>query len=226
MHSLKSYPVTERPREKLLCHGATSLSDAELLAVLLSSGHAGRCVRTMAHDLLHTLGSLSAVVTAPMVDLQRINGVGQARYAQLQAAFEIIRRHLEAPLRERNVMSCVGDAKRYISAQLKDCRAEKFGMLLLDSQHQLLAFRIMFVGTINSAVVYPRELVRQVIADHAAAVILVHNHPSGIAEPSDADIRLTHDVRAAMAMIDVEVLDHFIVGGPHVVSLAQRGVLS
>ena len=225
MQLLKTRPVSERPREKLLTYGVATLSDAELLAVLLATGQSGRCALTLAHDILERLGSLSGVVTASQSDFQQVSGIGQARYAQIQAAFEIIRRHLETPLRQRDVMSSAGEAKRYISAQLKDCCEEKFGMLLLDSQHQLLAFRIMFSGTINSAAVYPRELVRQVIADNAAAVILVHNHPSGIAEPSDADIRLTHDVRAAMAMIDVSVLDHFIVGGAHVVSLAQRGLL-
>ncbi|GGW85202.1 RadC family protein [Alteromonas halophila] len=226
MNALNTWPVKDRPREKLLARGGHALTDAELLAVLLGTGQSGRCALTLAHDMIRALGSLSAVVTSTQDEFLSVRGIGATRYAQLQAAFEIIRRHLETPLRRNDVMSCAGDAKRYISAQLKDCSEEKFGMLLLDSQHQLIAFRIMFSGTINSAAVYPRELVRQVIADKAAAVILVHNHPSGVAEPSDADIRLTRDVTAALAMIDVSVLDHFIVGDVHVVSLAQRGLLS
>ncbi|MEW9798058.1 DNA repair protein RadC [Alteromonas lipolytica] len=223
---MKAWPVMERPREKLLYRGVNSLSDAELLAVLLGTGQKGKCVLTLARAILDEMGSLSAIVTASEQDFTGLAGVGRTRYAQLQAAFEIIRRHLEAPLKRGNVINGAEDARQFLRAQLQDCREEKFGMMLLDSQHQLIAFRVMFTGTINSAVVYPRELIRQVIADNAAAVILTHNHPSGVAEPSDADIRLTRDIVAAMGLIDVGVLDHIIVGATTTVSLAQRGLLS
>lgn len=223
MQGMKAWPVSERPREKLLCRGAESLSDAELIAVLLGTGQNGRCALTLAHELLSVHGSLSNIVTAPLASFSQTHGIGPYRYAQIQAAFEMIRRHLETPLKRLDVMSNADDAKRFLCAKLRDEQSEKFGLLMLDSQHQLITWRVMFTGTINSAAVYPRELVKQVLADNAAAVILFHNHPSGIAEPSQSDIQLTQDIKASMALIDVTVLDHIIVAGIRTSSLAQQG---
>lgn len=224
--SIKGWPVHERPREKLLHRGAQLLTDAELLAVLLGAGTAGKTALALAHELLLSLGSLREIVNASEAEFTAITGVGACKYAQFQAAFEIYRRNLEIPLKKQDVFTNVDDTKRYLQSMLRDCQHEKFGLLMLDSQHQLIAFRILFSGTINSAAVYPRELVKQVMKDNAAAVILVHNHPSGVADPSQADITLTGEIRSAMAMIDVSVLDHFVVGDVETVSFAQRGLLS
>jgi DNA repair protein RadC len=224
--SIKGWPEQERPREKLLHRGAQQLTDTELLAVMLGAGMAGKTAVELARELLATLGSLREIVNCSEKEFTAVTGVGPCKYAQFQAAFEIYRRNLEIPLKKQDVFHNVNDTKKYLQAVLRDCQHEKFGLLMLDSQHQLIAFRILFSGTINSAAVYPRELVKQVMKDNAAAVILVHNHPSGVADPSQADINLTSEIRTAMAMIDVTVLDHFVVGDVETVSFAQRGLLS
>jgi len=223
MEKISQWPLQERPREKLLLCGAGRLSDAELLAVILGRGSSGRSALSIARHLVNKFGSLHGIANASREELLSIGGVGHAFYATLQSAIEIMRRQLAEPLKRESVFSRVDDTRQYLIAMLKDQPRELFGLLMLDSQHQLLFFREMFQGTINAAAVYPRELVKQVLADNAAAIILVHNHPSGVAEPSQADIHLTRDVKAAMALIDVAVLDHFIVGGTQVSSLAQRG---
>lgn len=219
------WPLHERPREKLLSSGPKSLTDAELLAVLIGKGCKGCNVMALSYELLQQFGTLRGIITANCQALTQIKGVGKVTYIQLQAAMEVIRRHLAEPLKRGDVFHCAEDVKRYIHAELRDSQKEIFGMLMLDTQHQLIAFRVMFTGTINAAAVYPRELVRQVIADNAAAVILVHNHPSGIAEPSQADIKLTRDVKDALRLIDVSVLDHFVVGDTSTVSMAARGLV-
>lgn len=225
MISLSIRHEADRPREKLLSCGVASLSDTELLAAFLGTGRAGRCAYTVASDLLTHFGSLRAVITAPQQAFVEVPGVGTVRYVQLQSALEIIRRHLAEPLYRQPVFHAAETVTEYLRAELRDCPQEKFGILFLDSQHQLIRFKTLFTGTVNSAAVYPRELVREVIASNAAAIILVHNHPSGIPEPSEADIALTREVRAAMGLIDVSVLDHIIVGDTICVSLAQRGLM-
>ncbi|RDV23947.1 JAB domain-containing protein [Alteromonas aestuariivivens] len=222
---VKDWPAEERPREKLIRQGVEQMSDAELLAVLFGSGQRGCSVVSFARRLLGQFGSLRRLLSASAADLCRVEGIGPARYCQLQVVLEMARRHYEEPLKKQAVFNHADDVVRYLKARLRDEPCERFGVLMLDSQHQLIAYRAMFNGTINAAAVYPRELVRQAIADNAAAVILVHNHPSGIAEPSDADIRLTRDVVAAMALLDITVLDHFVVGDSQTVSMAQRGLI-
>ncbi|WP_032097280.1 MULTISPECIES: RadC family protein [unclassified Alteromonas] len=224
--TIKAWPFGERPREKLLTSGAQSLSDAELIAVLFGKGVKGKSAVELAHDMLNELGTLREVVTVSEERFTSLKGIGRCSYAQFQAAFEIFRRNLEIQLTRQDAFHNVDDTKQYLQAKLRDCEQEKFALLMLNSQHQLIAFRVMFTGTINSAAVYPRELIKQVMKDNAAAVILVHNHPSGIAEPSHADIRLTSEIKSAMGMIDVPVLDHFVVGDKETVSFAQRGLLS
>lgn len=224
--TIKVWPIQERPREKLLQLGAERLSDAELLAVMLGKGVKGKSALQLSHDLLTHLGSLREVVLASEDEFTSIKGLGTCKYVQFQASFEVFKRNLEIPLTRQNAFHNVEDTKYYLRAKLRDCQQEKFAMLMLDSQHQLIAFREMFTGTINSAAVYPRELVKQVMKDNAAAIILVHNHPSGIAEPSHADIRLTNEIKTAMDMIDVPVLDHFVVGDTETVSFAQRGLIN
>lgn len=217
--------VQEQPREKLLKTGAGQLSDRELLAVFLGSGLPGRPVLQLAQNLLTHFGTLAGVLTAPASEFCAVPGLGQVRYCQLQAAREIICRACEKPLAERMVLNDVAEVSRFLQIKMLGLEQEVFALLLLDSQHQLIVYRPMFSGTINSAAVYPRELVKQALKDNAAAVILVHNHPSGVAEPSQADVALTKEVVAAMALVDISVLDHFIVGAGYVVSLSQRGLM-
>ncbi|MCW8109956.1 DNA repair protein RadC [Alteromonas ponticola] len=223
--SIQSWPLMERPREKLISLGVEALSDAELLAIILGNGMHGKCAVTLARDLLTHFGSLRGVVTASKNQLCSISGIGHVKFCLLKASVELATRHLGEPLKVRESFSHAEHVKDYLQAKLKDQKSEQFGLLLLDSQHQLLAYKTMFKGTINSAAVYPREIVKQVIEDNAAAVILVHNHPSGVAEPSEADVRITHQIKSALELIDVPVLDHIIVADIHTTSFAQRGLI-
>lgn len=223
--TLLRLPEQSRPREKLLAQGVAQLSDTELMAVLIRSGNQGLSALDIARCLLQTFGSLRGVMTAQKSHLCKVTGIGETKFCEFQAAMEICRRHLAEPLHERSMFHSAEDAKLYLRAQLRDLNQEVFALMLLNSQHHLLAFRKMFTGTINAAAVYPRELVKQALADNAAAVILVHNHPSGNPKPSPADITLTRDVKKAMELVDIQVLDHFIVADNQVCSLAQQGLL-
>ena len=213
----------ERPCEKLLEHGAGVLTDVELLATIIRHGQKGRSALTIARDLLAQFGTLRKVCTADKTDFCAVTGVGLVKYAQLQAALEINKRQHEELLRKETVFNNVASVKRYLQMHLRDRQREVFGILQLDSQHQLIAYRELFTGTLQSAAVYPREIVKQVLEDNAAAVILVHNHPSGVAEPSRADISITKQIKSALSLIDVEVLDHLIVADSATLSLAQSG---
>ncbi|MDC8831828.1 RadC family protein [Alteromonas gilva] len=223
--TLNRWPLRERPRERLLRVGSAQLSDTELLAIMMRCGAKDLPVLELAGALLSHFKSLRGVFAASCRELCVLPGVGPSKYCELQAAMEICRRQLAEPLYERSVFNCAEEAKYFLRAELRDLQHEVFGVLMLNSQHQLIMFRKLFSGTINAAAVYPREIVKQVLADHAAAVILVHNHPSGNATPSQADIRLTSDIKHALALVDVIVLDHFIVADNQVISLAQQGVL-
>jgi DNA repair protein RadC len=219
------WPKQERPREKLLHFGAHTLSDAELLAIFLQTGVKGQNAVQLARSALQIHGSLRALLQVSKRRLLTTPGFGSAKYAILQASIELQKRNLsEQMVRERSFCHA-DDASSYLISQLRDKQREVFSMLMLDSQHQLIAYREMFQGTINSAAVYPRELVKQAMEDNAAAVILAHNHPSGKAEPSQSDINITQKIKQAMALIDVSVLDHFVIGDGRAVSFAQRGLL-
>ncbi|MFC4700710.1 DNA repair protein RadC [Glaciecola siphonariae] len=219
------WPEQERPREKLLNYGAHTLSDAELLAIFLQTGLKGRNAVQLAKQALLNHGSLRALLHAPKRKLLATSGFGAAKYAILQASIELQKRNMtEQMVRERSFLHA-DDASSYLISQLRDKQREVFSMLMLDSQHQLIAYREMFQGTINSAAVYPRELVKQAMEDNAAAVILAHNHPSGRAEPSQSDINITEKIKQALALVDVTVLDHFVIGDSTAVSFAQRGLL-
>ncbi|AXR08286.1 RadC family protein [Salinimonas sediminis] len=222
---IQDWPTGEQPRAKLLANGAQSMGNTELLAVFLGSGRQGQNACQLAHQLMAKFTTFSNLFTATTEDFCAEAGVGIVRYMQLQAAREMVRRMLEEPLQREHVFTDVNQVHHYLLASFKGLEQEVFGMLLLDSQHQLIAYRPMFFGTVNSAAVYPRELVKRALKENAAAVILAHNHPSGNPEPSLADIKLTKQVIAAMALVDISVLDHFVVGEGLTVSLSQRGLM-
>ena len=222
---ITDWPKSERPREKLLINGVGSLSDAEILAIFLRTGIHGKSAVDVARDILNKFGDLSQFINAKKQHMMAQPGMGVAKYAQLVCAMELASRCTSHQLKRLDVFTSVDAAKQYVQQQMCSLSQEVFALLLLDSQHQLIAFRKMFFGTINCAAVYPRELVKQALEDNAAAVILVHNHPSGIAEPSQADIAITEQIRSALSMIDVRVLDHFVVGRGVTVSFAERGLL-
>ncbi len=222
---ITSWPVEERPRERLLARGAQALSDAELLAIFLRTGCRGMTAVDLARQLLHEYGSLRALFRADQQRFCRSPGLGAAKYAQLQAVLEMGRRHLWETLRHDVALTSPDDSRDYLVSLLRDRPHEVFACLFLDNRHRVLAFEEMFRGTINGASVHPREVVKQALAINAAAVILVHNHPSGVAEPSQADQSLTRVLRDALALVEIRVLDHLIVGDGEVVSFAQRGLL-
>ncbi|MGI1679552.1 MAG: DNA repair protein RadC [Cellvibrionaceae bacterium] len=223
--AITDWPMAERPREKLLTRGPASLSDAELLAIFLRTGCAGKSAVDLARDLITDFGSLRQLLEASQKQFCQGLGLGAAKYSQLQAVMEMARRHLSESLEKGDAFSSAKIAQQYLQSQLRHRQHEVFAVLFLDSQNRLLAFKEMFQGTIDGASVYPREVVKQALTHNAAAVIFAHNHPSGVAEPSQADIRITTRLQAALDLIDVRVLDHFIVGDPEVVSFAQRGLL-
>lgn len=223
--AINHWPATERPREKLLQKGPGALSDAELLAIFLRTGVTGCSAVDLARDLLTRFGGLRQLLEAPHAHFVEARGLGDAKFAQLQAVLEMARRHLAASLTQTDVLSSPLLVHRYLQSQLRHRDREVFALLLLDNRHRVLAFDTLFEGTIDGASVYPREVVKAVLMAGAAAVILVHNHPSGVAEPSQADIAITRRLKDALALVDVRVLDHVIVGDGYCASLAELGLL-
>lgn len=220
---IKDWPEGEGPRDKLLQKGAAYLSDAELLAVLLRNGLAGLNAVDLARSLISEFGGLRNLLCAPKNQVCRLPGVGPVKYAQLQAAAELARRVAQENLQRGPVLTNPDLTRDYLMRQLTDRSYEVFAILLLDSQHRVIQFVELFRGTIDSASVYPREVVSLVLEKKAAAVIVCHNHPSGIAEPSQADRRITERLKNALATIDVSLLDHMVVGDREIVSFAERG---
>ena len=223
--AIKDWPARERPRERLLKHGPQSLSDAELLAIFLRTGVSGKSAVDLARDLLERFGSLRRLLGAERDTFCEVPGLGRAKFAQLQAALEMGRRHLAEQFDRGSPLLSPEHTARYLQSRLRDYPYEVFAVLFLDNRHRVLAFEELFRGTIDGASVHPREVVRRALALNAAAVIFSHNHPSGIAEPSQADQRITTRLREALALIDVRVLDHLVVGDGDCCSLAQRGLL-
>ena len=219
---ITDWPAAERPREKLLARGAAALTDAELLAIFLRTGVAGRTAVDLARDLLGRFGSLRALLRAGRADSCGVPGFGEAKFAQLQAALEIARRHLAEALAGREALKDPAAVRRLLQARLRDREHETFAALFLDNQHRVIAFDELSQGTIDGASVYPREVIKAALKHGAAAVIFAHNHPSGVAEPSSADRTLTERLKSALAQVDIRVLDHFVVG-EQVVSFAERG---
>ena len=217
------WPVAERPREKLLERGAASLSDAELLAIFLRTGSPGMSAVDLARHLLAETGSLRALMEADLQTFCKQPGLGPAKYAQLQAVLEMARRHLAERLHRESALESPRAVRDYLKAVLRHEPHEVFGCLFLDSKHRVLGYESLFRGSIDNASVYPRQVVKRALAHNAAALILCHNHPSGIAEPSQSDRILTQRIKEALGYIDVRVLDHFIVGDGEPLSMAELG---
>ncbi|MGB6009008.1 RadC family protein [Castellaniella sp.] len=216
-------PCSERPRERLLRHGAQALTSAELLAVLLRTGTRGRNAVDMGRDLILHFGGLRRLLSAESSALLAFPGLGMAKTCELLAVQELGRRSLEEPLRNGQALSQPDRVKQFCAMRLAHLRVEHCIALFLDTQLQLIDCADIARGTLSHASIYPREVARAALAHHAAALILAHNHPSGLAEPSPADIALTRQLKQALALVDVRLLDHLIVGATEVTSLAERG---
>jgi len=223
--TIKDWPSAERPREKLLAQGPHTLSDAELLAIFLRTGVTGRSAVDLARDLLNDFGSLRALLGADRRRFCRAAGLGDAKYAQLQAVLEMSRRHLGEKLHRGEAIDSPQRTVSYLQARLRDYPYEVFAALFLDNRHRVICYEELFRGTIDGASVHPREVVRRALAHNAAAVIFSHNHPSGVAEPSQSDRRITTRLSEALALVDIRVLDHIVIGDGEHCSLAQRGLL-
>ncbi len=219
-------PSSTRPREKLIARGAAALDDAELLALLLRTGLAGKNVLQLARELLDRFGGVAGLLHTELRELKRIPGLGgDAKRAQLSAVLELARRALAQQLGERTVFDAPQAVKHYLQLHLAPRPHEVFAALFLDAQHRLIALEELFRGTLSHTSVYPREVVLRALHHHAAAVVLAHNHPSGTVEPSAADRALTRTLQAALALVDVRVLDHVIVAPGITCSMAERGLV-
>jgi DNA repair protein RadC len=221
----KDIPASARPREKLLALGPAALADTELIALLLRTGLPGTGVLQLAESLLATFGGLSGLLQATPEQLVRVKGLGPAKRAEMSAVLELARRSVASELAERPVFDAPARVKEYVSLQLAGREHEVFAVLFLDAQSRLLRLEEMFRGTLTQTSVYPREVVKRALELGAASVILAHNHPSGAAEPSRADEFLTQTLKSALALVDVRVLDHLVVGRGAIVSFAERGLL-
>ena len=223
--SLKDLPAQARPREKLLARGAGALSNAELLALLLRSGIRGKNVLQLAEEVAHSFGGLAGLLQADAQALSRIKGLGPAKRAEIVAVLELARRAMAEQLQERPLIENPAAVREYLQLQLGGHASEVFAVMFLDSRHRLIALEEMFKGTLTQTSVYPREVVLRALALGAASVVLAHNHPSGLAQPSRADEALTQTLKAALALVDVRVLDHFIVTREQARSMAEMGLL-
>jgi DNA repair protein RadC len=222
---IKDWPEGERPREKLLERGAGALSDAELLAIFLRTGVKGKSAVDLARGLLVDFEGLVGLLSADQRRFCDGKGLGTAKFAELQAVLELSRRYLMSRVRGQDVLTSPDATRDYLKMRLYGLPHEIFACLFLDNRHRVICYEELFQGTIDGASVHPREVVRHVIRTNAAAVIFAHNHPSGVAEPSQADLRITQRLKDALALIDVRVLDHVIIGDGEGTSLAERGLL-
>ncbi len=223
MSLAQTWPKNELPREKLLKYGASALSDSELLAIFLRTGTSGKNVMQLSREIILQFGSLAALFAAPRAEFCRIKGLGKAKYVQLQACLEMSLRHTHERLETQDAISNPDQVKQFVKARLRNQPNEVFAALFLDNQHQVIAFEELFYGTINASSVHPRVVVQRGLYHNAAAAIVTHNHPSGVAEPSPADIDITRTLKSALSLLDIRLLDHLVVAGHQVVSLAERG---
>lgn len=222
--SIREWPASERPREKLLEHGSQALSEAELLAILLRTGSRGRSAVDLARELLVRFGSLRNLLTADRVQAGAA-GLGPTRYVALQAALELARRHYQQLMTSGSALSNPRATREFLRMRLRDLPHEVFCCVYLDNRNRVIGFEELFRGTIDGASVHPREVVKQALGRNAAAVILAHNHPSGVAEPSQADELITRRLKEALSLVDIRVLDHLVVGDGVCESFAERGLL-
>lgn len=223
--NLQELPPDTRPREKMLTRGPSALSDTELLALLLRTGISGRNVLQLAQDMLLASGGLANLLLTPAAQQRSIKGLGPAKQSELLAVMELAKRAMAQQLRSREVMQNAASVQLYLQLHLAHKTHEVFAMLFLDAQHKLVCMETLFRGTLSQTSVYPREVVLRALHHHSAAVVLAHNHPSGSVHPSPADLHLTHNLKSALAMVDVRVLDHVIVGPGQAFSMAEQGVL-
>ena len=222
---INNWPEGERPREKLLQRGASALSDAELLAIFLRTGVKGKSTVDLARELVARFGSLTGLFAASQEEFCAIHGMGQAKYVQLQAVLEMARRALHEDMQSGDALNSPGAVRDYLQLLLRGRGQEVFMVIFLDAQHRVIASEELFHGTLTQTSVYPREVVKRALYHNAAAVIFAHNHPSGVAEPSQSDRLLTDGLKQALALVDVRVLDHFIVAGAGCLSFAERGMV-
>ena len=223
--AIRDWPAAERPREKLIELGAEALSDAELLAIFLRVGVVGKSAVDLARDLLTQFGSLNGIFSASEAELSQVHGIGASKYVQLQAIFEMSRRALTEQLQQKDVFESPKQVHDYLVLKLGNLNKEVFLVLFLDAQNRLQASEQMFSGTLTETSVYPREVVKRAMHHNAAGVIFAHNHPSGVAKQSQADEMITKQLKQALALVDVKVLDHFIVAGNLTMSFVERGLL-
>ncbi len=223
--AITDWPEGERPREKLLAGGAMALSDAELLAIFLRTGVTGKSAVDLARDLLTRFSSLNGIFAASIEEICQVHGMGESKFVQLQAIFEMSRRALLEQMQQRDILTSPQAVRQYLSLKIGALPREVFMVIFLDAQHRVLAVEELFSGTLTQTSVYPREIVKRSLHHNAAAVIFAHNHPSGVPEPSQADEALTAALKAALNLVDIRVLDHFIVAGNQVLSFAERGLL-
>jgi DNA repair protein RadC len=222
---INDWSEQERPRERLVRDGAAALSNPELLALLLRVGVRGKSAVELGHDILQHFGSLHGLFGATLNDFSEVHGLGMAKYAQLQAVMELARRAIGEQLQAGATMSSPELVKRYLRIKLGGQRHESFVVLFVDVKNRLIVDKELFRGTLTHTSVYPREVVKTALACNAASVILAHNHPSGLPDPSEADVQLTRALSQALALVDIRVLDHFVVAGPLVHSFAEHGQL-
>lgn len=225
MMAINQWPHNERPRERLVQHGVTSLSDAELLAILLRHGGKGRSAVDVARSLLTQFNGLRGILAADPALFCAEPSLGLAKYCQLQASAELGRRCLRESLGHRQSIAHSKDAQDYLIAKLRDYQQEVFAALFLDNKHRVIQFEQLFYGTINAASIYPREVVKRALFHNAAAIIVAHNHPSGLPEPSQQDRELTAWLKKALALVDISLIDHLVIGDTQAISLAERGLV-
>lgn len=223
--AISDWPASEQPREKLILHGPHALSDAELLAIFLRVGVKGKSAVALARELLTTFGSLNGVFSANLAQISSVSGMGESKYCQLQAIFEMSRRALNEELVAGSLLNAPDKVREYLTLSLMPLKHEVFMVLFLDAQNQVITHEQLFEGTLSETAVYPREVVKKVIQHHAAAVIFAHNHPGGTLAPSQADIDITNKLKQALDLIDVRVLDHLIVAGNQMYSFAESGMM-
>lgn len=221
--SIISWPVNERPREKLLTKGAASLSDAELLAIFLRTGIKGKNAIELSRELLANSGGLRQLLNQSQQQICQNKGLGTAKYVQIQAALEMARRYLEQTIQRGDALESPEQTRQYLKVLLRDSPNEQFGCLFMDNRHRVIQYETLFHGSISSASVHPRVVVQRALYHNAAAIILAHNHPSGVSEPSRADIDITRTLKQALQLVEVRVLDHLIVGDFEICSLAEQG---